>query len=453
MITAPKFKGMRVGVFGLARTGLAAVRALEASGAIVRAWDDNADRREAAGAAACDLYALDFNELDALMLAPGVPLTHPEPHALVKKARGAGVAIISDFDVFQAGRGHIPQHRVVAITGTNGKSTTTALIGHMVRECGLPAAIGGNIGTGVLSLDPLPTGGVYVFELSSFQLDLTRVFHADVAVLLNITPDHLDRHGDMAGYVAAKKRLFDMQTPDAFSVIGVDDHYCEQLAGDIPAQVTPVSVKRDVAGGVYVRDGFLFDAMEGAAVRVGSLQSAQALQGTHNWQNAAAAYAAGKCLGFSSDAILAAFDSFPGLAHRQELVATIGGVRFVNDSKATNVDAAERALATFTDIYWIAGGKPKGKSFAALLPYLGNVKKAYLIGEATDYIAADIEGEIPFVKCASLSEAIGAARTDAPSGATVLLSPACAAFDQFRDFEARGDAFRKLVTDMEGAAA
>ncbi|MCJ9429475.1 UDP-N-acetylmuramoyl-L-alanine--D-glutamate ligase [Kordiimonas marina] len=455
MITASAYKGKDVGVFGLARTGLAAVEALKASGAHVHAWDDNVDRQKAAVPHADDLYALDFKTLDALMLAPGVPLTHPEPHTLVKKAQGAGVPTISDFDVFEAARAELPAHKTVAVTGTNGKSTTTALIGHMVAACGRPAAIGGNIGTGILSLDALPEDGVYVFEMSSFQIDLTRSFTADIAILLNITPDHLDRHGDMAGYVAAKRKLFDMQRPGAAAIIGVDDAYGAAIAAELGDRAVPVSVMKTAPSGIYVtEDGMLIDDRDGTATAVGSIAGLTVLRGRHNWQNAAVAYGAGRLLGFAPEAILAAFESFPGLAHRQEVIATIDGVRYVNDSKATNVDAAERALGSFRSILWIAGGRPKDKSFDALAAHMGNVKRAYLIGEAADAIASGINGHVDYIDCHDLAHALELARADAADGDTVLLSPACPAFDQFRDFEHRGATFRALVEGlMKGADA
>ncbi|TNE62746.1 MAG: UDP-N-acetylmuramoyl-L-alanine--D-glutamate ligase [Alphaproteobacteria bacterium] len=454
MITARAYKDKQIGVFGLARTGLAAVRALAASGAVVHAWDDNADRRQAAEPMVDDLYALDFGTLHALMLAPGVPLTHPIPHALVKKAQAAHVPTISDFDVFEKARSELPGHSTVAITGTNGKSTTTALIGHMIAACGRPAAVGGNIGTGILSLDPLEEDGVYVFEMSSFQIDLTRQFVADIAILLNITPDHLDRHGDMAGYVAAKRKLFDMQKPDGVAIVGIDDAYGAGIREALGARAIAVSVTGPAEGGIYVTgDGLLVDDRSGTADAVGSLTGLPALRGRHNWQNAAMAYATGRLLGFAPGAILDAFRSFPGLAHRQEVIATIDGIRFVNDSKATNVDAAERALGSFSRIRWIAGGRPKDKSFMALAPYMVNVARAYLIGEAADAIAEGIKGYVDYIDCHDLAHAIDLAVADAEPGDTILLSPACTAFDQFRDFEHRGATFRALVEARQGAAA
>lgn len=454
MITAPAYKDKKIGVFGLARTGVAAVHALEASGADVFAWDDAEERRSAVDHAVHDLYAMDTGELDALMLAPGVPLTHPKPHALVTKCAEAGTPIISDFDVFEAARTDLPVHKVVAITGTNGKSTTTALIGHMVEAYGRPSAIGGNIGKGVLSLNPLDAGGVYVLEMSSFQLDLTQAFNANIAILLNITPDHLDRHGDIDGYVRAKKRLFDMQDNQSVAIISVDDRHGAAMIAGVSGRAVPISVEKPVSGGVYVLDGELFDALDGDAVSYGDLLAhAPMLLGSHNWQNMAAAYAAGRILGFHGEDILKAFGSFPGLVHRQETIAYVRGVRFVNDSKATNVDAASRALKAFDNIHWIAGGRPKEKDFSALLPLMASVKHAYLIGEAADAIAHDVGGGVDVTDCADLSHAIDAAFASAVEGDVILLSPACTAFDQFRDFEARGEVFRTLVKKIEEEAA
>ncbi len=442
-----------MGVFGLARTGVAAVDALVASGARVMAWDDTVERRDQVGSHARDLYRADFTDMEALMLAPGVPLTHPKPHALVEKANAAGVPLISDFDIFQAARESLPAHRTVAITGTNGKSTTTALIGHMIESCGLPVAIGGNIGRGILSLDPLAEGGVYVFEMSSFQLDLTKDFKADVAILLNLTPDHLDRHGDMAGYTAAKKRLFEMQAEGAVAIVGQDEAATQALAESLAAPIVRISSSSQVPGGVYAKDGQLIDDSDGNHKVVGDLRSLPTLKGAHNWQNAAAAYAAGRALGLKAEDIFKSFTTFPGLAHRQELIGEANGVRFVNDSKATNVDAASRALASYRNIRWIVGGRPKDKTFTALLPFTAEVKKAYLLGEAADALVHDLGETIPYVDCRDMIDAVEKATADAEPGDVVLLSPACTAFDQFTDFEARGEAFRLAVhAQMQGDA-
>ncbi len=450
MITAPAYQGKKVGVFGLARTGVAAVKALTASGASVFAWDDAEVRRLEVAAVARNLYETDFSELDALLLAPGVPLTHPEPHVLVKRAAESNTPLVSDIDVFEAARPTLPTHKTVGITGTNGKSTTTALIGHIVAECGKPVAVGGNIGTGVLALSALDSGGVYIFELSSFQLDLTQNFQADVAVLLNVSPDHLDRHGTFENYYAAKKRLFDQQDKKAVAVVGVDDPCGSVLAEELDQDVVAISVEKTLKQGVYVEQGVLFDAMQGEAEMIGDLSAATCLHGNHNWQNAAAAYAVAVKLGLRPNHVFDAILSFPGLVHRQEIVADVGGVRFVNDSKATNSEAAIRALQSFDKIHWIAGGRAKEDSFSVMRGAARSVKRAYFIGEAATLFSRDL-ANIPNQVLGNLAEAFDEAAANAKEGDTILLSPACTAFDQFADFEKRGDAFRELVVAYKGA--
>ena len=449
MITAPAYQGKKVGVFGLARSGLAAVHSLVASGAQVYAWDDNESAREQVQSCAVDLYKLDFAGLDELVLAPGVPLTFPEPHPLVKKANSAGVRVTCDLEVFQAARPSLPEHRVVGITGTNGKSTTTALVGHILKEAGLPVAVGGNIGTGVLALDALPKGGVYVFELSSFQLDLCHSLQCDVAALLNITPDHLDRHGSMEAYVAAKKRMFDLQGDKNTAVIGVDDKYCAAIA-DGKEDSIPVSTLSMPQGGLSIVDGALCDADQGA---IGSLSDVASLQGRHNWQNAAVAFACCRALGVADEDILDAIQTFPGLAHRQQVLSLEGAdFTVVNDSKATNVDAACRALATFDHIRWIAGGRAKDKDFSALADAMQSVRKAYLMGEHAELIADALPRSLPMTKYKTMLEALEHALDEAEAGDTILLSPACTAFDQYANFEKRGEAFSAAVISAMGAA-
>lgn len=453
MITSPAYQHKKIGVFGLARSGLATVHALVASGATVCAWDDNAAARATVESCAVNLYQLDFADLDALVLAPGVPVTHPAPHALVTKAQNAGVPIISDIDVFEAARTTLPAHKTVAITGTNGKSTTTALIGHIIGEAGLPVAVGGNIGTGVLDLPPLPEGGVYVFELSSFQLDITRAFDADVAVLLNISPDHLDRHGTMDRYVAAKKRLFDMQSGDKVAVIGVDDAFGPDIAATCAQQVVPVSGLASVPGGVSGHSGELTDQSGSEPQEIGPMSGINTLRGAHNWQNAAAAFAACRALGLTPEQIFSGIESFPGLEHRQQVIAYLPGVTVVNDSKATNVDAARRALESFRKIRWIAGGRAKDRDFSSMASSLDAVRKAYLMGEDAGLIAAALPAALPAARFDTMLEALGAALADAEQGDTVLLSPACTAFDQFANFEARGVAFTEAVAAARESAA
>jgi UDP-N-acetylmuramoylalanine--D-glutamate ligase len=458
MIPVRGFEGKTVAVFGLARTGLAAARALMAGGAETALWDDNARTRDAAAAdghVLTDLTQADWSEFAALMLSPGVPLTHPKPHWTVEKAKAAGVEILGDIELFARTVNAAPEHRrpkVVAITGTNGKSTTTALIGHICAEAGRDVRIGGNIGTGVLSLDDMHGGCVYVLELSSYQLDLTSSLKADVTVILNISPDHLERHGDMEGYVAAKRRILANQGKGDTAVIGVDDDWAGRICTEVTAAnrrtIVPISGSKAISRGVYALDGLLYDASTERTVQVADLKRARSLPGRHNWQNAAAAYAAARGLGIAADQAARALLSFPGLAHRMETVGVVGKVRFVNDSKATNADAARQALSSYPTVYWIAGGQPKTGGIDELEDLFGRVVKAYLVGEASAAFAETLEGKAEVAECGTIPAAAKAAFADAAAtgrDAIVLLSPACASFDQFPDFEARGEAFRAAV--------
>jgi UDP-N-acetylmuramoylalanine--D-glutamate ligase len=466
MIPVRGFEGKTVAVFGLARTGLAAARALMAGGAKVALWDDKPATREAAAAEGfelVDLTAADWSQLDALMLSPGVPLTHPKPHWTVEKAKAEGVEILGDIELFARTVNEAPEHRrpkVVAITGTNGKSTTTALIGHICREAGRDTRIGGNIGLGVLSLDDMHGGAVYVLELSSYQLDLTSSLKADVAVILNISPDHLERHGTMENYVAAKRRILLNQGKGDTAVIGVDDGFGQRICTEITAAnrrtIVPISASKAMSRGVYALDGLLYDASGDRAAEVADLKRARSLPGRHNWQNAAAAYAAAKGLGIEPAVAARALMTFPGLAHRMETVALMGRVRFVNDSKATNADAARQALSSYPEVYWIAGGQPKTGGIDELADLFPRVIKAYLVGEAEDAFARTLEGKAPAVKCGTIEAAARAAYADAAAtgkDAVVLLSPACASFDQFADFEQRGEAFRAAVQAIAAGRA
>jgi len=445
------YAGRKVGVFGLARSGIATARALAAGGAEVIAWDDNPKGRDAArgaGIGLADLTAADLAGLASLVLSPGVPLTHPEPHPVVARARKAGVEIIGDIEVFARTK---PEAKLVGVTGTNGKSTTTALIGHMLRASGRPVEVGGNIGTPIMDLARLGPDGAYVLELSSFQIDLCQAVDCDVAVLLNLSPDHIDRHGTMEGYVAVKRRLFAMQRAGRIAVIGCDDAWSRETRDRLIAagrhRVLPISAEGPVAGGIFVRDGHLVDATGGVEKPIADLAKiAPRLPGRHNWQNIAAAYAAVRALGVVTSDAVAAISSFPGLAHRLEFVGEAKGVAFVNDSKATNADAAARALACYRDIYWIAGGRAKEGGIEALRPFFDRLRGAYLIGEAAENFAKTLAGGAPVIRAGTLDRAVEAAYRDASEqGAArpiVLLSPACASYDQFANFEARGDAFR-----------
>ena len=460
MIVVDDFRGRPVGVLGLAKSGRAAAQALAAGGAEILAWDDNPKAREALAAQLPirDLATADWRNIAALVLSPGIPHSFPEPHPAVTRARDAGAAIIGDLELL--GRAQ-PEARYIGITGTNGKSTTTALIGHILAAAGQRVEVGGNLGTPALSLAPLGRDGSYVIEASSFQLELITTLAFDIALLLNITPDHLDRHGTMEGYVAAKRHIFARQNKAATAIVGVDAAICRALCDELrctgPARVVPISVLQPVSGGVYVDQGWLVDAMGGQPVRVLDLGLAERLPGAHNWQNAAAAYAAARVSGVDTAAATAAICSFPGLAHRQELVGTIDGVRYINDSKATNADATEKALLCYPAIYWIAGGLAKAGGIEPLAPYFGRLRHTFLIGRATEEFAATLEGSVPFTRCGDLATAVAAAsaqaRHDGVPGAVVLLSPACASYDQFKNFEERGDIFRGLVEELREASS
>ena len=433
MIIAPHYHGKTIAIFGLARTGISAAQSLMASGSAVLAWDDNEAARSTATHAdipLVDLYTADFSTFGGLVLAPGVPLNFPEPHPLVLKARAHNIDILCDIEVFAHSRSSLPAHRVIGITGTNGKSTTTALIHHILKSAGVPAVMGGNIGLPILSQTALPAGGVYVLELSSFQIDLTQTLACDVAVLLNITPDHLDRHGDMAGYAQAKTRLFDMQTAQGVAVIGMDDDYCQQIAMHRRTEVCFISATDDEV--------------------LAQQADWPTLQGPHNAQNAAAAIAACSVVGVAMEDIVAALKTYPGLPHRMERIATVNDVLYINDSKATNPESTAPALQAYQNIYgpkihWIVGGKRKADDLNACLPYLDNVKQAYLIGSSEAVFDDVLSAHVNTLRCSTLDVAVAQAHTAAEPGDVVLLSPAAASQDQFKDYEARGSYFRTLV--------
>jgi UDP-N-acetylmuramoylalanine--D-glutamate ligase len=458
MIPVRAYEGKDVAVVGLARSGLAAAAALVQGGARVHAWDDAGDKRSAAASAGIpveDLGKIDWPRMAALVLSPGIPHTYPKPHPAAAAAKAAGVSVIGDIELLAKSE---PDARYVGVTGTNGKSTTTALIGHILASSGKRVEVGGNLGTPALTLAPLGKDGIYVLEMSSYQLELTHSLAWDVAVLLNVTPDHLDRHGGMAGYVAAKKRIFAHQKSPQAAVVGVDDATCRGIADALEKahrqDVVPISAERAVEGGVYVVDGVLTDDTEAKTAPVMEMRRAHRLPGRHNWQNAAAAFAAARRVGVGVDAAVKGIESFPGLAHRQELVATIDGVRYVNDSKATNADAAAKALGCYDAIYWIAGGLAKEGGIVSLKPFFPRIRHAFLIGAAAAEFAATLDGAVAHSEVGDLAtavaEASAMARADGIAGAAVLLSPACASFDQFANFEARGDAFRALVAKLPG---
>lgn len=464
MIPVPGYEGQAIAVFGLGRTGITAARALIAGGAKVLIWDDNPETRaraQAAGLELSDLDRADWAAISALVLSPGVPLTHPQPHRFVIRARELGLPVIGDMELFATAMLALPEERrpdIIGITGTNGKSTTTALIGHILKKAGRDVRVGGNIGDAVLGLEPPRAHTVFVLELSSYQLDLVHSLHCDVAIWLNLTEDHIDRHGDMAGYKAAKYRIFANQTESDLAVVGIDDEpstaVMTRLKAEHSQQITAISSGYSLSRGVYALGGKLFDATGKTCAEIMDLTSVPALPGSHNAQNIAAAYAAVRHLGVEPEQIAAAIQSFPGLAHRLEFVGAQKGIRFFNDSKATNADAAAKALASFDTIYWIAGGRKKEGGIGSLAKYFPHIIKAYLIGEAAGEFAATLGPAVPCEIAGTLENAIGLALRDASSGGrtapVILLSPACASFDQFRDFEHRGDAFRMLVQSRIG---
>jgi UDP-N-acetylmuramoylalanine--D-glutamate ligase len=422
VIEAPTFRGKRYAVLGLARSGLATVRALLASGAEVVAWDANESARAALqGSAAtfADPMTIDLTGFDGVVVSPGVPLNR---HPIAAKAKAAHVPIIGDIELFAQARATLPSHRVVGITGTNGKSTTTALIHHILQVAGIPTTLGGNIGLPILGQNALPEGGVYVLELSSYQIDLTHSLDCDVAVLLNVTPDHLDRYDGFEGYVASKARLFTLQHADKVSVIATDDDPTRMIASRINHRLMRVSAKDVEAQSAYPN-----------------------LQGPHNAQNIAVARATARALRVDDDVIVVAMKTYPGLPHRMERIRDIRGVLYVNDSKATNATSAAPALAAYPAIHWILGGRAKADDLDDCVPHYPHVRAAYTIGEAGPMFARLLSPHMPVTECDVLDVAVRRAHDAAQPGETVLLSPACASFDQFRDFEARGDAFRVAV--------
>ena len=461
MIPVTSLAGKTVAVFGLGGSGLASCQALRAGGAEVIACDDNLDRMvEAtqAGFITADLRTMDWRPFAALILTPGVPLTHPAPHWSVLKAQEAGVEVIGDVELFCRERHrHAPDAPFVAITGTNGKSTTTALIAHLMREAGYDTQLGGNIGTAILSLEPPAKGRVHVIEMSSYQIDLTPSLDPTVGIMLNVTEDHIDRHGTIELYAAVKERLVAGVAPHGRAIIGVDDGFGRDMADRLQRAGQPVqrvSVQGPLADGIIVEHETLIEVSGGARHEIARIGGIGSLRGLHNAQNAACAAAAALALGVSREAVQKGLRSFPGLAHRMEQVGRQGGTLFVNDSKGTNADAAAKALSSFGDIFWIAGGKPKTGGIVSLAEFFPRIRKAYLIGDAAQEFAATLEGRVPYEISGTLDQAVPSAARDAAASRlaepVVLLSPACASFDQFRNFEIRGARFRELVTALPG---
>jgi UDP-N-acetylmuramoylalanine--D-glutamate ligase len=456
LIPVTSFAGKTVAVFGLGGSGLACCEALKAGGADVVACDDSIDRMvEAtqAGFMTADLRTVSWQNFAALVLTPGVPLTHPKPHWTVLAARQAGVEVIGDVELFcRERRRHAPNAPFVAITGTNGKSTTTALIAHLMREAGHDVQMGGNIGTAILSLEPPRNGRVHVIEMSSYQIDLCPSLDPSVGILLNVSEDHLDRHGTIQHYAAVKERLVAGVQAGGAAIVGVDDGWSRAIADRLDQAGKPVvrvSVKQPLADGIYFERETIVRASGGARSEIARIGGIGSLRGLHNAQNAACASAAVLALGVDREMLQKGLRNFPGLAHRMEQVGRRGNVLFVNDSKGTNADATARALSSFGDIFWIAGGKPKTGGITSLVEFFPRIRKAYLIGEAAQEFAATLEGKVPYEISETLDVAIPDAADDAAASGiadpVVLLSPACASFDQYRNFEIRGARFRELV--------
>jgi UDP-N-acetylmuramoylalanine--D-glutamate ligase len=458
VITARAFAGKHYAVLGLARSGLATVEALLASGARVTAWDDNlkareklcsreggspdAARRAASGSGLGPCLRRDteweLSDFDAIVVTPGLPLNR---HPIAQRAKDAGVEIIGDIELFARARAELPRHKVVGITGTNGKSTTTALIHHILQTAGVPSLMGGNIGLPILAQDPLPEGGIYVLELSSYQIDLTQSLDCDIAVLLNITPDHLDRYESFEAYAASKHRLFEMQSAEHTAVARVPEWF--------GFDGVPGAVKRTNAGFSELYDD-AFHTWQAEPGAIGIFEQPQwpALQGPHNLSNAEAAMSVSFLLGLDGHPIRAGLRTYSCLPHRMERVAEKHGVLFVNDSKATNPTATAPALAAFEKIRWILGGQAKTDNLDECAPHFGHVRKAYTIGEAGEMFASLLSPHMAVAECVTLDAAVKAAAGEVEPGDTVLLSPACASFDQFKDYEARGEAFRAAVGEL-----
>jgi UDP-N-acetylmuramoylalanine--D-glutamate ligase len=503
MIASPRFKDKTVFILGLGKSGCSTARALYQAGANVLVWDDQEKTRKARAAEGiplANLDALKWKEVDYFVLSPGIPHRYPAPHPLAAQAQEAGLSPINDLELLYQSQ---PQACYMGITGTNGKSTTTSLIAHILKEVGKPVEVGGNLGIPVMDLKPLPPEGTYVLEVSSYQLETAPSLHFNISILLNITPDHLDRHGGFEGYVQSKRLLFQNATVQDTLVISVDDEPCrkiyEELKASSQVQLIPISVERVLSEGIYVKDGLLYETQigkldkhthstchprEGGDPKQSSgsdqyvmdsrfrgndniindvekdsifdLNSLEHLRGKHNWQNVAAAYGALRVRGLEPQQVMPGITSFPGLAHRQEIIALHKNVLFVNDSKATNAEAVEKVFNSYPEasIYWLLGGRSKEGGIASLTPYFSKIQHGFIFGEATDLFAETLKGHVPYTLCASLEEAVYKAaalafkeKKDSPM---VLLSPACASFDQFKDFEARGHAFCQAVQDVIG---
>ncbi len=468
MIDISTYRGLRVAVFGLGKSGTSVLRALKAGRASVLAWDDNPASREALLTESRPAYvvlALHRNLVDpasykwdsiaALVLSPGIPFTHPTPHPVVLAAQQAGVPVVCDIELLHNAYFHA---NFIGITGTNGKSTTTSLIGHILKAAKIRTEIGGNLGVPALELEPLARDGTYVLEVSSYQLDLLDHTRFNTAIVLNITPDHLDRHGGMAGYIAAKRRIFNNQTASDTAIIAIDTAparalYDTLLAEGHAGRIIPLSTKNRVTAGISIIDGILYNDIDTTDMEGTPLPPLPHLPGQHNTENIAASIATCYVQGIDINTIVEAITTFPGLQHRLQQVKEVNGIRFINDSKATNAEAAEKALLSFDTIYWILGGVAKTGGITAISHCFPRVAHAFLIGEAADAFAHTLEGRVPFSQCGNLQHAVEAAyqqaRQEGKQDAVVLLSPACASFDQWANFEARGEAFCAMVHALE----
>ncbi len=455
MITSKEYKGKNVAVLGLGKSGIATIESLTKVGANVFAWDDNTEicsKLDKKNYKFSNLEELDFNNITSLVLSPGIPLNFPKPHPVVERAKSAGCEVIGDFELFF--RSKISAN-VIGVTGTNGKSTTTALITHILKDKSIKVQTGGNIGTPILSLDKINSDGFYVLEISSYQLDLSSNIYLDISVLLNIQPDHLDRHGSFQNYYKIKSKIFESKKSNFIGVIGVDDIYSEKIYNDLKSKdksITPISTKRKILNGVFISNGIIFDSRFGDnKIDINNIPN---LRGRHNWQNAAAAYIVAKELGLSNDEIRSAFEKFKGLPHRLESIYKDKKIEYINDSKATNLYATSFALSSFKSIFWILGGRSKEEKLDYLYPYLNRVEHVFTIGESGEMFADELQGKVEVNFVGSLENAFySAVKVIQKRGldkSVLLFSPACSSFDQFRDFEERGDRFREIVTEYLG---
>lgn len=444
-------------VFGLARSGIAAVQWILKEGGKVIAIDSDPNKQKEAQALGAEIgipHNILWDEISAFVHSPGIPLTHP----LSQQAISHKIPIISDCDLFRLSS---PKAKIVGITGTNGKSTTTSLVGHILKQANHDVAIGGNIGIPILSLPKLGNEGIYVLELSSYQLEISSNLNVDIVGWINISPDHLERHGSIESYVAAKYKIFQHMKRTPTAIVGIDDPYsCEifqKHTQNNSHQTIPVSCVHSLDNGIYVKEDNLFRAHKGRVSHLADLTKFPRLRGEHNYQNVAISYGIAESLGLEVKEIIAGIETFPGLEHRQELVAEIEGVTFINDSKATNADAASKALGVYNNIYWIAGGIAKKDGIGDLLSYSSSIKQAFLIGQAQDEFAATLENTVLVQKCGTLDVAVKqaflTAKQSGEKNPIILLSPACASFDQFKDFEHRGNIFKELVNALRGSHA